>query len=255
MNSIIRQLNNLLYKHIRKDENLCFIVGAPRSGTTWLWGILTSCKGITSLDLDDLAINESSYNGKKRKTSETGIFFKLDDGDIFKVYSKKRKRFNDVIILEKTPLHLLYIERIKKLFPKAKVIILLRNPYSVIASMLNTKFFKFANSLEDATNQYYKYYSILQKYFDEDNFHIVRYEDMKKNTTKEIKEVLEFLHLQIEDKKLERILKKNDSKTKVDQKDAFRKGEIESYKTELSKQDQDFIKKKLVTLVKEHYFL
>ena len=63
----------------RKFNDPIFIVGVPRSGTTWVWGLLTSHNDVLSLEKDDFDSNERSIVNNKRVTSETGAFIRYEN--------------------------------------------------------------------------------------------------------------------------------------------------------------------------------
>ena len=54
----------------KKRTPLIFIIGAPRSGTTWLWGLLTSHPDVVPLVREDFNPSVSSVINGKRITSE-----------------------------------------------------------------------------------------------------------------------------------------------------------------------------------------
>lgn len=110
-----------------------FIVGAPRSGTTWLLSMLEGhpqCRAVTP---ELLGIVPA------RPTKETGIFLRgLSSREIV---SRFLQLPADHALVEKTPGHLLQVGRIKRVFPGARIILVRRNSKDVIWSMIQANAF------------------------------------------------------------------------------------------------------------------
>lgn len=211
-----------------------FIVGAPRSGTTWLWGMLTSHPKIEALVREDFDPNNPSVVDGKRITSETGAFINFDDQKITTVIEAKFKKHPSKTLIEKTPSHTLHIERILHLFPDAKVLHIIRDPRSVIASMLRSEFFNFADSPEDAIRQYRHYAETMMPYLKDSRVFTVRYEELKNNPHMVLTKIFNFIDLRISDNCLCQIIKENENVSKVSMKGVFRRGKVDGYKKDLS---------------------
>ncbi len=234
----------MFLKIFKKNKSPVFIIGAPRSGTTWLWGLLTSFSNIVPLLKEDFEPTiKISHNGKF-KTSETGAFINYDNTTIKKVIEEKQKKFPNKILIEKTPLHILHIDKILKLFPNAKIIYIQRDPRAVISSMIHSTFFNFANSLDDAIKKYKQYMDAIYPFLSHPNIHCIKYEDLHTNATKEIEKILRFLKVTTSQVEIDNAISENNNKTKVVIKGAFRKGSIDSYKEDLTKEQ--------ITLIENH---
>lgn len=245
-------IKNIFKKDI--NSNLVYIVGIPRSGTTWVWGMLTSHPSIISLVREDFFPNEPSIKNKKRITSETGAFIRIkDDKKIKKIILNKIKNHPNKIIIEKTPTHITQIKRILKLFPNAKIIHVIRDPRAVISSMLNSHFFKFANNLDDAINKCISYYQFSLEFENYSNFYILKYEDLIKRPQDTLRKLFKFLNLKTSN--LDKIIKENKNVSKVKLKDVFRKGKIDSYKKELSKKQIAQIEAETFDIMKKYGYL
>ena len=119
---------------INIDKRLIFIVGPPRSGTSWLWNMLRSHDDVIAASEDNLRIRT-----KERETIETNIFnpaLKFSTSQIRKRFEELALEFPDKHIVEKTPLHMLHLDRIYETFPGANIVQLKRDPRAVIASLL-----------------------------------------------------------------------------------------------------------------------
>lgn len=147
-----------------------FIVGAPRSGTTWLLSMLErhpQCRVVTPEDLGFAT---------PRPTKETGLFMhELSSNEIIERFSRLP---TDKVPVEKTPGHLLQAGRIKRTFPAARIILIRRQPLDVIWSMLqaNTFWEESPRNLADAVALYNKYVKAQEIYLGYDA--IVDYETL-----------------------------------------------------------------------------
>jgi len=148
-----------------------FIVGCPRSGTTLLQRFLETHPDIAIpqethfLDLSHKYLLQRNVNPEKVDRAELERVFlesrrfaalrvpiqnvldelaKIPNPTWHSIWSatlnaycktRKKNRFG-----EKTPHHILYLEEIFKIFPHSKVIILIRDPRAVVASLLKTDF-------------------------------------------------------------------------------------------------------------------
>ena len=117
------------------SNHLVIVCGCPRSGTSWVWGLLISNKNFKPLLIEDFPGIKSVGDVRKMKlengfrTTETTVFFSnLTDEQIKHDISKKIKDEPEVFFVEKTPPNLLKLDRIIKLFPEAKIIHIIRDP-------------------------------------------------------------------------------------------------------------------------------
>jgi Sulfotransferase family len=133
-----------------KEPNLVFVVGCPRSGTTWLQKLLASHPAIRTGPETDIF---SKYTGRaihafradRNRPRLKGLQCYLSEAEFLElqrsfVLQALRKVLNPLrpgeIFLEKTPEHALYIGDIHGCFPQARFIHLLRDPRDVTASLL-----------------------------------------------------------------------------------------------------------------------
>lgn len=150
--------------HIRKTSEGLFIVGCPRSGTTLLRLILGAHPNIAIPDETGIFHILYDYPGKIRKwksfeelknvlvnklnnTFSTEIINNVIDSlrnndfnnnprNIIEIlFHQYLRRQGKAIWGDKTPTHAYHIKDIYGLFPKAKVIFLIRDPRAVFASM------------------------------------------------------------------------------------------------------------------------
>ena len=202
-------------------ENLVFLVGCPRSGTTFLQSLLTTQKQVASFPetqfftlitqgiAEQKTLNESDYlqieTGLKRLIPD---FINADDFVVLRQQStikevfihlldrlNKEKSDQTTLFLEKTPGHFCKVQTLKSLFPKCKIIFILRNPFDVIASRKNKlpkdkeKTIKvLAQDWKLMVNQYLA----SKKQFGEDVYSVF-YEALSADNEKIVKEIAEFL--------------------------------------------------------------
>lgn len=137
-------------------KNMVFLVGCPRSGTSWLQRLLASHPKIRTGEeshLFSLYVGPQlrSWNDQKTRHFNNGmghaagpqVYFREDEFlDILNDYLEALlnpmldRLQPDELFLEKTPSHALYIPEIKKLLPESRFIHLIRDCRDVVVSLL-----------------------------------------------------------------------------------------------------------------------
>lgn len=115
------------------------------------------------------------------------------------LYSKKLS--DDVRVVEKSVDHTEFAIQLKKIFPKAKFIHIIRNPYSNLVSIRKFKSntgYPFMRSIIESMNNNYYFLEKNKEVIDED-YYILKYEDFVSDSNNKIKELVSFLNLEIED--------------------------------------------------------
>ena len=110
---------------------------------------------------------------------------------------------NNTIIVDKLPLNIIYVAELNKIFPKAKFIFVLRNPYDAVLSCFMQPFIPndamnhFFN-LEDATEFYNLVMKLWKKYHDTINLHlhIIKYENIVNNFDYTLRDLIKFLEVE-----------------------------------------------------------
>lgn len=117
-----------------QGENLVFVLGPPRSGTTWVLGLLAAHPEVVAATVDNL---EARFN--PAPTLETNVF---NDNRPFTDNQLKR-RFHRLslahpgkTVVEKTPVHLLFTDRIRRVFPRAALVLVDRDVRDTVASLV-----------------------------------------------------------------------------------------------------------------------
>jgi hypothetical protein len=98
------------------------------------------------------------------------------------------QKINKPYIIEKTPMHVRKIDAMHNSFPDAKFIVMIRNPYDVIASQ-----YKRHADIEKAINRMHDDYFAIKKAHDLGYVKVVRYENVIEHTSDELKDICNFL--------------------------------------------------------------
>ena len=117
-----------------------------------------------------------------------------------------KNSFTNKIVIDKFPLNIMEMGFIKKIFPNAKFIVVLRHPCDVIVSCFTTNFKineGMANfyTLVDAANLYSKVFDLYCQYkkIFADDIYEIKYEKIINNFDITINSLLEFLDVKWED--------------------------------------------------------
>ncbi|RCW91509.1 sulfotransferase family protein [Winogradskyella arenosi] len=214
----------------KQKEEVSFIFGCPRGGTTWLWSLLESHQDIVPFTNGIEKDAEGYY-----ATSESGIYIKQPK-KAKKTIVSFCKNNKGKIIIEKTPLHTLKYNLIKKDFPNSKDIVILRNPVAIVNSMYTSNMVAFENyDIDKSIEEVKKYFSVLSGVINAKTAHVISYENLLKDTKTEFTKVLNYLNVSAEN--IDAIISDNKNKTKVSVSGAYRKGQSDSFKNDLSKEE------------------
>ena len=198
-------------KDIKKEDNIIFILGMPRSGTTLVEQIISSHSKvfgagelpILSKIIKDNFINNNQLDSdnfdnimnKEEKIAELNNTYK----NFIKYFDTKKK-----FITDKAPLNFRWIGFIKKIFPNSKIIHCTRDIKDNCLSMYKNIFEGGLNFTYDQENlvKYYKNYIDLMKFWKSlfGNFvYEVKYENLVTNDVEEIKKLIKFCNLDWEE--------------------------------------------------------
>jgi hypothetical protein len=117
-----------------QGQHLVFVLGAPRSGTTWVLKLLAEHPDVVAATVDNLGVRLN-----ERMTLETNVFNPdraLTDEGIRHRFHALATRHPDRIIVEKTPIHLLFVDRIRRIFPMAALVLVIRDGRDVASSLV-----------------------------------------------------------------------------------------------------------------------
>lgn len=200
-------------------KNLVFVVGCPRSGTTWLQRLLMSHPKIHSgqeSNVFDMFVGHQLRMWKllmsKKEGRPVGLpaYFKESD------YKRILKSYlMDLLapmigslpetdyFLEKTPGHALFLDEIKELLPDARFIYILRDVRDVVASLVAAsrgwgKSWA-PSSVEASAKTWVRYLETVNQFKSKvsaDNFFEVRYEQLNSPLAEEVlAQIFQFLKL------------------------------------------------------------
>ena len=172
-------------KPITNSEQLIFIVGMPRSGSTLLENILSLNNKV--VDMGEIDFFEESIKEIK------------DIKDVFYSYKEKiDKRFKPASsFTDKNLFNFVFCAVIYRYFPNAKIFHCMRNPLDNILSMYRTNFRNqsFTYSLTDIANLYVYHFNVMNEY-KKDYGEIIyeyNYEELVENPKAEIPKIINWL--------------------------------------------------------------
>ena len=193
---------------IDNNADPIFLIGFPRSGTTLLDTVLRTHNSIEVIEekllVEDLIDKLSNYiNGDLLNLNSINVDAIID---IRNSYFKKREALvgynKNLIYIDKLPLNIIYVAELNKIFPKARFILVLRNPFDAVLSCFMQPFLpneamsNFYN-LKDASEFYDLVMKLWIKYQQNLNLnlHTIKYEDVVDNFDISIKKLLNFLNV------------------------------------------------------------
>ena len=180
------------------DVSPIFVVGMPRSGTSLLEKALSCHSDISGAgELEDIRILGVAIAQNPCDPDPETI-------DIFrtKYLSVLKKKSNGCrYVIDKMPQNFRFIPLIKRAFPEAKVVHILRDKYAVCWSNYRTNFgmqgLRYSYDLVD-TVKYYKLYEEMMSHWSELNsgsFYSVQYEEMTERPELELRKIISYLEL------------------------------------------------------------
>ena len=211
------------------DKKMVFLVGPPRSGTTWLQGILSNHPEIGTAQESHLFnhfLQPMINSWKHILTFEDGRggiglpaylteddFLELLRDTAERVYSNVPEYNENKLFLDKTPDHLRCIADIRSVFPDARIIVLLRKPEDVIESILNAAESWGQNWAPKSTffaiRKYQYFFSspgTEELLLSDPGICVVRYESLKACPTTTLKTILKYLNSPVDDRTLQTML-------------------------------------------------
>jgi hypothetical protein len=130
-------------------KRLVFLVGAPRSGTTWLQLMLARSRHIATVNethlfsvyMRSMLESNDRFKGNPRAIGLEPLFSEAEYCDIIREFASTvlarilATKPSAGVILEKTPSHVKYWREILNLYPNARFLHLIRDPRAVVASL------------------------------------------------------------------------------------------------------------------------
>lgn len=225
--------------HTCTGENLVFIVGAPRSGTTWVLNLLRQHPDVVLANADnlDVRINNSV-------TMETNVFNSTRpflDGQIKYNFFQLSMQYPGKVIVEKTPIHLFFVDRIRRVFPKAALVLAMRDGRDVVTSLLHVgrdtdSWWKNApDTVEKAALLWDGYAKAADDCITRFKPYIVAYESLLERPEQELVRLL--LALGLSDDHVEEYVQACRNGKGIDIPGVFREGQTGGWKKEFSSSD------------------
>lgn len=246
-----------------------FIVGAPRSGTTWLQRLVVELDGVVSGQESEFFYMFNQPFETIEKPPEISrpvglsyywdidVFYEEMRGIWMKTFMPLLRHKQTVqLLLEKTPGHVLYLDRMAKFLPNARFIHLIRDSRAVSASVIAASKgwggHWAASNAKKAAIEWWRLVtagrtSVISG--DPARYLEIHYEDMHEDTVKALKRVADFAGLDCSQTDLETAVarqafnkqKKAGGTNVVDAKGGvlkepegfFRKGKVDSWKSDL----------------------
>jgi hypothetical protein len=253
-----------------RKQNI-FLVGFPRSGTTLLTSLLNShtkicgtpetqfftqflrtksfrTTGYTSQELinhynntrlRDLGITENEVLNIANISRESAIIFY---DKLLQTYADQKSSCS--IIVEKSPEHFKHIDLIKKHFPDAKLVAIVRDPRAAISSLVKTPWNK--RSLKSASLEYEYQTHELEKYAND--IFLVRYEDLIEKTKQTLESLCHYIGVLFETGMVEnsgesQIVPKREEQWKRNSKEPPNSKSLDKWKTDIRTEDIQFIER------------
>lgn len=200
-----------------QDDQLIFMLSLPRSGSTMLQRILGSHSDIYTrsepwLMLHPLSalkegIIQARYNSRLamegvkdflsgiRNNGEDHYFKQLGECHL-PLYGAYLEESGKSRFLDKTPRYYEIFDELQRTFPRAKFIVLYRNPLAVLGSILETWIKSNFNKLKEYRCDLYEGIEFLQRDFSQHtNTICIRYEDLLLDPEQEVSNLFDFLEL------------------------------------------------------------
>lgn len=220
----VKKENIVLFKDISlKEEDIIFIVSQPRSGSTYLQNVLSNNDQVNTCSEPWILLNFLCFN--KPNLLDAKFNFNIAH-DAFEDYLKKvsyrnftndQKDFvlrfyeplkNDFrYIVDKTPRYYEILDEIVNLFPKSKIIILKRDPFAVVNSIVRTwnvdSLFKLTHYKRDILEAPAILNNFCEEHKNNRMVYSLKYEDLIENQALEVKKIYNWLGLTYNDSVLD----------------------------------------------------
>ena len=262
-------------------KRLVFLIGAPRSGTTWLQLMLASVPEVASANETHLFTNymPSLFRGWDRlreSPRDIGLHHLVTEDQYFSAVREfaaqalgaiAARKSDAGVILEKTPGHAFVWQDIARAFPDAFFLHLVRDPRAVIASLLAARQEWDSGDwiptrVTRACELWSKHVSSAASARQTGRYHEVRYEDLREPAT--LRRIFSFLGVDRSDPECGSIISSY-TMDKLRNREAmapwslarepknfFRRGESEGWRGELSSDTIATIEASLGTLMSTH---
>jgi hypothetical protein len=204
------------------QDELIFLIGAPRSGSTLLLRMLGSNPAVYAPPEPHLmtplahlgyydTVEKAPYDPIITQRGLREIVGELPNGEAD--YLDALRAFTDTIyrrlldatehrlLLDKTPAYVLVLDFLAKLYPEARYIVLTRNPLAVWSSYVESFFDGDHEAAHRHNPLMERYVPAIARFLREKpvTLHHVRYEELVQNPEKEVRELCDYLGIEYTD--------------------------------------------------------
>jgi hypothetical protein len=206
-----------------REENLLFIASQPRAGSTYLQNLLSNNPYTNTVSepwillamaplLKPALVRQATYDHRLAMDAfddyqnKVAFNFKHEIKElILKSYDPLKAGFD--LVIDKTPRYWEILDEIVELFPKAKILIIQRNPIDVVKSMIETW------NIETLERLNYYHRDLLlapiilkdfsEKHISNSRIKSIHYKELKTNTKKIVSELYKWLEIPFDEKVLD----------------------------------------------------
>jgi len=236
INSFASNVFSPFVKPIKKNIGSVFVIGCGHSGTTLVNARIGQHSSVYAIGRESTIFAQpSSLRCSKAIYNEW----------IYNALSLKKS-----IVMEKTPKHIHSIQRIKKILPNAKFIIVIRNPLDNCASL-----YKRFGDLKFAVERWLIDNKEIPKYANDLSVKIIKYENLTNNPYEVFNEICHFLNIEWEDKILsasetiyDKSLLEGNMSLRREQVKKPIKPNINSWEKVFTQEEAEFVKKQTLKL-------
>ena len=202
-------------------DNMLFVIGSPRSGSTLLQRMLSSHPEIFSCPephlLTPLAhlgyyatVDKAPYDHLRAVDAIRGFVTELPNQEqdyiaacrayTDTLYSRRLEGSGKRIFLDKTPAYALVLPFIARLYPQARYVVLTRHPIAILASYARSFFENDYEAAHDFNPILERYVPAMARFLRERPVPLVhvRYKDLVTNPEDEMRRVFEFIGVPFE---------------------------------------------------------
>lgn len=192
------------------EDNIIFILGLPRSGTSLVEQIISSHSkvyGCGELPILSKIVKENFISNNLISLTKINDYLKIEANSL-QVRSSYDKflnnfEFKEKFSTDKAPLNFRWIGFIKLIFPNSKIIHCTRDSKDNCLSMFKNLFeggLNFTYDQDDLVDYYENYIDLMQfwKSLFKDQIFDVKYENLVGNNEDEIKKIIQFCNLEME---------------------------------------------------------
>ncbi|MEX0598211.1 MAG: sulfotransferase [Candidatus Paceibacterota bacterium] len=203
-----------------QESQLIFIVSQPRSGSTYLQNILSNNLHVNTTSEPWILLNfanqlksdliEGSFDNQAAQNAFNEYLLKYKALNFKQEFKKLLLKLYEPMleggfsyVIDKTPRYWEIIDELNNLFPESKIIVLKRNPVSVLKSMIKTwqinDLERLANLKRDILYAPQVLHNFCEKNKDNKNVYALKYEDLLENKQSEIEKIYIWLGIDFDD--------------------------------------------------------